>query len=103
MSRILGRLFAVLLAASCPAYASLILTPPQEVLARSFEKTDPTPAFGPKFHMTSGPVVEVFPPGPQPPGMESFSILGLGIPIAALILALIPVCQRVALLLRLMD
>lgn len=103
MSNIAGRLFAVLLAASSLASASVIPTPPQEVLARSVAKFDPTPSFGPKFHFIRGPEVQIYMPVPEPTGMETVAILMFALVFSTVLLYMIPICQWLVLRLRLMD
>jgi hypothetical protein len=103
VSNIAGRLFAVLLAASSLASASVIPTPPQDVLARPVAKFDPTPSFGPKFHFIRGPMLQIYLPIPEPNGMETVAILMFAVVFSTVLLYMIPVCQWLILRLRLMN
>jgi hypothetical protein len=87
------------------ASASLILYSPEEALVRPVRSSfDPTPSFGPQFHFTRGPEVIAYPrTEPDRLYTELFSFAALCCGFAAGFMGIIPGCQRVLVLLKLLD
>ena len=103
MFRYLGCLLAVLLLASPVAFASIISQPSERLVTRETERFDPTPGFGPKFHLTPGPEVIVFPRHRDDQYNAVAPFLAICVTFAAAIASAIPRFQYVLLLVRMLD
>jgi ABC-type Mn2+/Zn2+ transport system permease subunit len=104
LRKYLGALLAVSVLAAPSALASIIFDRPEDVLTRSVVTFDPTPERGPKFHLIEGPEVIVY---SRPPRDESaaglFSVFTVSFGFGIALLSLVPKCQRVMILLKLLD
>jgi hypothetical protein len=99
-----GRLLAVLLIAPPLASASIIFDRPEDVLVRTVATSEPTPEIGPKFHLIEGSELVVY---SRPPHDESaadlFSVFTITVSFCIGLLLMVPKCQRVMIMFKLLD
>jgi hypothetical protein len=84
------------------ASASIIPTPVEEVLFRA-DAPDPSPSFGPKFHMTHGDEIIVFPNDVRETSSTVLTFIAFCLSSAFGFLSMIPKVQDLLLRLRLMN
>jgi hypothetical protein len=87
------------------ASASLIQERPEDTLVRPVESFDRTPSFGPKFHLTRAQELIVYPRErySDESDVACFSIMTLCMALGVGLVAIIPRCQRILILFRLLD
>jgi hypothetical protein len=95
---------AVLLIAPNAASASIILDRPEDVLVRMVVTPEPVPEMGPQFHMTEGSELVVYSrPQRDESVVDLFSVLTVSISFGIGLLSVVPKCQRVMIMLKLLD
>jgi hypothetical protein len=94
----------VLLIAPNAASASIILDRPEDVLVRTVVTSEPVPEMGPRFHMTEGPELIVYSrPQRDESVVDLFSILTVSVSFGFGLLTVVPMCQRVIIMFKLLD